>query len=139
MPDVEELSESACWRLLSSATIGRLAVHDGAEIDIFPINFLVGDDAVYFRSAPGSKLERLAEQGDVAFEADGREGPRIWSVVLRGTATRLDDDAEIARSGIQELRTAHEEGKYNYVRIAPRTISGRRFTPAGSPRRPGEG
>lgn len=136
MTDVEELSESACWRLLGSATIGRLAVHDGAEIDIFPINFLVVDDAVYFRSAPGGKLERLAADGDVAFEADGRDGPRVWSVVLRGTARRLDDDAEIQRSGIRELRTAHDERKYNYVRIDVRSITGRRFTPAGSPRPP---
>jgi len=51
-----------------------------------------------------------------------------WSVVVRGTAERLANDAEIEESGVLALTTATPPVKWNYIRITPTTISGRRFT-----------
>jgi nitroimidazol reductase NimA-like FMN-containing flavoprotein (pyridoxamine 5'-phosphate oxidase superfamily) len=118
--------------LLAGENLGRLAVRDGEGTDIFPINFLVTDRTVYFRSAPGSKLMELTRHPLVAFEVDGVTASAPWSVVVKGEAARLSNDEEILASGVKELHSATPTDKWNYVRITPSAISGRRFatTPA---------
>lgn len=110
---------------LATATIGRIAIATNDGIDIFPVNFTTHDRQVYFRSAPGSKLIELTERPDVTFEADGTGRVRRWSVVIKGAAERLHDDDEILRSGVAALETVSPSVKNNFVRISPRTVSGR--------------
>jgi len=124
---VEELTPDASLALLAHGDFGRLAVADGPGVDIFPVNYVLHDDALYLRSAPGTKLVRIADAPDVAFEIDGRDGDELWSVVVRGRAERLDDDAEILASGVRDLAGPHPSEKLNYVRIRPRVVTGRRF------------
>jgi nitroimidazol reductase NimA-like FMN-containing flavoprotein (pyridoxamine 5'-phosphate oxidase superfamily) len=125
---IENLSEDESWRLLAGENVGRLAVRDGDGIDIFPINFLVKERTVYFRSAPGSKLMELTRHPLVAFEADGAAASAPWSVVVKGEAVRLGSDEEILSSGVKELHSASPTDKWNYVRITPNSITGRRFS-----------
>ena len=124
---VESLGTDECWRLLADSTFGRLAVTDADGADIFPINHLVRDRLVYFRSAPGTKIVSLTERPGVAFEADGVENRRRWSVVMRGAARRLATEAEIQASGIDALHTFTRSTKWNYFVITPRTLTGVRF------------
>lgn len=121
----DELSAVECWRYLSRTDVGRLAVVDADGVDIFPVNFVANDSAIFFRTAPGSKLMDVAANPQVAFEADGKRLGRRWSVVVRGGAHRLDRDDEIEASGVLALRTATPTDKWNYVRIEPTTITGR--------------
>ena len=118
------MTTEECWSRLASAELGRLAVtaHDG--VDIFPINFVVTGEVIYFRSAPGSKLVDLTANPRVAFEADGAIGHSRWSVVVRGEARRLDADDEIEASGILTLETRTGTDKDNFVRISAETITG---------------
>ena len=127
-PPIDELDPSECWRLLGSTDLGRLAVRNGEEIDIFPINFVVHDDTLYFRSAPGAKLIDLSREPHVSFETDGVVDRKRWSVVVKGVARRLDSDSEIRTSGVLELDSYSPSTKWNYVRIEVAQISGRRFT-----------
>ena len=46
-----ELDERDCWEMLGHASVGRLAVDVGGEPDIFPINFVVDDRTIVFRTA----------------------------------------------------------------------------------------
>ena len=125
---VEVLDVAECWRLLRLGKIGRLAVtgHDGG-IDVMPINFLAHEDHVFFRTAPGGKLQSIEANPEVAFETDGQDEKRRWSVVVRGTAHALTDPSEIEASGISQLMTWSPTKKEHFVRIDPRTVSGRRF------------
>ena len=123
----ERLSPEECWRLLSRAHVGRVAVHTDGEIDIFPINFVAKRGEIFFRSAPGSKLMDIASNPVVAFESDGRRPAHRWSVVVRGIAQRLDRDDEIEASGVLGLHTATPTEKWNYVRIRPASVTGRRL------------
>ena len=125
--DVEELDPATCFELLGAAGVGRLGVQEADGVDIFPVNYLVHADKVYFRSGPGVKMIRLTRSPDVAFEVDGHDEAQSWSVVVKGIAKRLDDDDEILTSGIFAAATAHPSEKLNYVRIQPRLITGRRF------------
>ena len=126
--EVEGLRLQECWAALASQTVGRLAVlgKDGAP-DIFPINYLVHDERIYLRSAPGAKLVDIVRDARVAFEVDAIADGIAWSVVIRGMAARLDTDDEIVASGVHDLVSANPTAKYNYVRIDPREIMGRRF------------
>ena len=125
---VEKLTTAECWRLLEQREFGRLAL-DGIDgiPDVFPVNYLVHDGNVFIRSAPGSKLIDIAANPAAAFEVDGELAAYRWSVIVRGTAHRLDVDADIHESGILGLTSWSPTGKHNFVRITPTVITGRRF------------
>lgn len=125
---VEHLTTTECWRLLEITSLGRLAV-EGAEgvPNIFPVSFTVHSGSVYFRSAPGSKLMDIAVRPAVAFEIDGEDPLSYWSVVLKGSAHRLDSDAEIHESGVDKLASASPTPGHDFVRITPASVTGRRF------------
>ena len=127
---VEFLSVAQCWHALTSTDIGRLAIRSADDIDVFPINFLAKDRLIYFRTAPGAKLIELTAAPRVAFEADGVRDALRWSVVINGTASRLTLDSEIEDSGILGLDSTERSPKWNYVRVTPHKISGRRFLPS---------
>ena len=136
---IEHLSDEQALRLLEETTIGRVAIsqlrdprHDGpaddaSGIDIFPVNYLVHDGAIYFRSGPGSKLMEIAANPTVVFEIDGHRGATHWSVVVHGRAERLALDHDIESSRIHELVSTHPTEMSSFVRIVPESISGRRF------------
>ncbi len=122
----DHLSDEECWALLARTKIGRLAVVVDDGVDIFPVNYLARGGAIYFRSAPGSKLMDVTTNPAVAFEIDGKRLGRHWSVVVRGAANRLDRDDEIEASGVLNLQTQTPAVKDNYVRITPVSVTGRR-------------
>ncbi len=125
--NVRTLDAEECWRLLTEQDLGRLAIRARDGVDVFPVNYLVHDRVLYFRSAPGSKLIDLTRAPAVAFEIDGQLAHHVWSVVVHGIATRLGSDAEIEESGIHHLETWFPSDKFNYVRIVPTSITGRNF------------
>jgi len=128
----EILDADTCWDLLAEADVGRVVFVDGDDIEVFPVNHSIGGRSVLFRSAPGSKLELVAEHPRVAFEVDGHTEAEAWSVIVWGVAVRLSFDDEIEHSGVLGLVSWSPEEKFNYVRITPERMSGRRFRRADS-------
>lgn len=124
-----DLTTAECWSLLENGDIGRLAVTrtDGTP-DIFPVNFVAHEGAVYIRSAPDAKVVSLDAQPAAAFEIDGHDDDGTWSVVVRGTAARTVDDVEIDGSGIRRIVTVSPRHKPHVLKLAARTVTGRRFT-----------
>lgn len=135
---VTTLSEEQCWQLLENQPIGRFVAALADSVEIFPVNYMVKSRAIYFASAPGTKMVALTANPSVAFEIDGGdrgsmwEHGSLWSVIVHGTAERLASDDDIETSGILELSTWHPSEKRNFVRIVPRSVTGRTFLrPAG--------
>jgi uncharacterized protein len=128
----EVLDPQQCWELLRSVEVGRLAVAAAGDIDIFPLNFVVDDGAVLFRTAEGTKLVEVVLAGRVAFEADGYDpaNGRAWSVVIKGAAELIDRWAEIHRAQDLPLFPWNASPKERFVRIVPDRLTGRRFTVA---------
>jgi nitroimidazol reductase NimA-like FMN-containing flavoprotein (pyridoxamine 5'-phosphate oxidase superfamily) len=124
---VTELTPEACWDLLRSNQFGRLALTVGGEPEIFPINYVVQDATLVFRTAQGTKLAALTVNDVVALEIDGFDQKSGWSVVVKGQAhpaewgTDYDDAAE---SG---LRPWVATRKRVFVRIRPQHLTGRSF------------
>lgn len=124
------LEPDECWQLLQRAVIGRMAIAAAGEVDIFPVNFLVDEGTILFRTAEGTKLVEVVISGQVAFEADGLDpaAGEAWSVVVKGAAEVLDTFDEIYHA--QELPLYPwnaPDRKQRYVRIRPEKITGRRF------------
>jgi nitroimidazol reductase NimA-like FMN-containing flavoprotein (pyridoxamine 5'-phosphate oxidase superfamily) len=134
-PNITELDEAECWRRLGEAEVGRLAVAAAGEVDLFPVNFVVSGGALYFRTAPGSKLLELSVNPDVAFEIDGWDERSAFSVIVKGVAERLETQTEIDEADLLPLTPWVPTLKYRWVRINPTSVSGRSFIRGAEPER----
>jgi uncharacterized protein len=129
---VEQLTEDACWALLRTTSVGRLAVWVDDHPDIFPINYAVDHGTVVFRSARGTKVSAALSDSPVAFEADGydAETSTAWSVVIRGNAERISGGPELIETVDLPLFPWQAGDKGQFIRIVPTVTSGRRFSVA---------
>lgn len=88
----DTLSPSQCWALATTQTMGRLGFFHEALLNIFPVNYFVLDEHVYFRTrAEGviatSYLDHAAFQADFTDTAT-KSG---WTILANGPATRVED------------------------------------------------
>lgn len=123
---VRRLSDDECWEFLRSQEFGRLAFHLAGEVHIAPVNYVVDGSTLLFRSAEGDKLLGIVMNADVAFEIDSFDDTNARSVILRGTARKLEEDEE-HRVDALPLRPWVNQLRYNVVEITPTEISGRAF------------
>ncbi|MCH6231455.1 pyridoxamine 5'-phosphate oxidase family protein [Microbacterium sp. CFH 31415] len=137
-PDpVAALSDEQCWERLRTQELGRLVTHVGNVLDVFPVNYVVDDETLLFRTAQGSKLFELTVNDEVLFEVDDHTDTDAWSVIVRGRAHALDTSAEVERADGLGLRPWIPTLKYTYVRVEPTSLSGRAFQRAPEPDRYG--
>ena len=134
---VNRLSEDDCWDRLRTQQLGRLVTHVGEVLDIFPVNYVVDDETIVFRTAEGSKLFEITVNDEVLFEVDDHSGTDAWSVVVRGHARRLATSAEVHAADDLPLRPWIPTLKYNYVRVTPTSLTGRAFAIGPEPDRYG--
>ena len=134
-PVLETLDEAECMRLIASGGIGRLAYAGRYDLTVLPVNFMVQDGSILFRTASDSATEEDLRTGianaeyRVAFEIDDfddktHEG---WSVLVQGPAHHVDSEAERAqaqRAGVEAWAGGHRDA---YIRITPARITGRRI------------
>ena len=90
-----------------------------------------------FRTAEGTKLVELTVNDEVLFEVDDHTDTDAWSVVVRGYAHRISSAEEVASADRLPLKPWVPTLKYNYVRIAPTSVSGRSFSRGDEPDRHG--
>ena len=132
---VEILTPDAALELMSSQQLGRLVVRLTNDFDLYPVNFVVNEGKIYFRSAEGSKLFTVALNEQVLFEADDHTDGKAWSVIVKGHARILEGSEEIQKADTLPLKPWIPTLKYNYVEITPDTVSGRRFQLGDEPER----
>ncbi|WP_309650283.1 pyridoxamine 5'-phosphate oxidase family protein [Nocardioides sp.] len=124
---VRELSVEECWSLLDSEEIGRLAYRLVDEIHVVPLNYVVDQGELLFRTTPGNKLFAAALHSEVAFEIDWFGDDVAWSVVARGRM-RVLDEVEEHRVDTLPLRPWVATLKYDVVGVRPEVVTGRTFT-----------
>ena len=126
---IESLDHDACRTLLAASTIGRVAFMGDPFPLILPVNYVLFDEFVVFRTDPGAKLSQLPLR-PAAFEIDGRDGSvSAWSVLVQGHArevtTALGDRYESLRSVNIDLLSPGE--KAHWIAIEIEQLSGRRL------------
>ncbi|CAM4238001.1 Pyridoxamine 5'-phosphate oxidase [Mycobacterium basiliense] len=124
---VTYLSDDQSWDLRSGAALGRLVTSMAGEPEIFPVNYVVQDRTVLFRTAEGTKLFLAATSSPVAFEADDHTSVEGRSVIVKGRAQVLETDAEIQKAERAHLIPWVATLKLHYVRVIPSGTAGRRF------------
>jgi nitroimidazol reductase NimA-like FMN-containing flavoprotein (pyridoxamine 5'-phosphate oxidase superfamily) len=127
---IEMIMRDECVRLLAGEVVGRLGFNLGGSPEILPVNYVLDGEAVVFRTASGSKFEG-AGRGPVVFEVDriDRETRSGWSVLVHGDAhevTVFDNPELHARVLELPIDPWARGAKPHLVRIAPRSITGRR-------------
>lgn len=127
---LQELGEAACWDLIASEVVGRLAWSGSEGLTVVPVNYSLDGRTILLRTTAYSAVARECDGRAVAFEIDhldpvARTG---WSVLVRGhahvdfgsdPADGADGAVDVWPSGIRSL----------HVRIEPDQITGRRLRP----------
>ena len=124
--DVLEIAE--CRRLLAwgakERRHGHLGINQKGAPLVFPVNFVVhGSDVVV---VVGEGLfGRLAQEPMVAFQVDGIDDGRPWTVLVRGFAVEFAPDSD---AGALPVPMVAQRG-HRTVRIRGDAVSGRRINP----------
>ena len=127
------LTEAESWNLLAGVALGRLVTSVEGETEIFPVNFVVQNRTVLFRTSVGTKLVSAVINNNVLFEADDHNVAEGWSVIVRGIARTLHNDDDIREAERAQLLPWTATVKQHYVRVLPTTITGRRFAFGSEP------
>lgn len=122
------LSTTEAWALARNSMVGRLAVIVGDRPDIFPVNHVVDQGSIVFRTAEGTKLSAVIG-APVAFEVDGYDvqSGSAWSVVMKGPAHEIRQLDEVLDALTLPVNPWHPGPKPRYVRINPDSVTGIRF------------
>lgn len=92
------LEPDDCRALLRSQEVGRVAWTSAtAGLLVLPVNYVMRDDLVVFRTSRESVLADLAEGRDVAFQVDDVdvETGNAWSVLARGESCSPQSGPEL--------------------------------------------
>lgn len=129
------MTQAECWDMLRAAEVGRLAVSIADHPDIFPVNFVVDEHTIVFRTAEGAKLATAVLGTAVAFEIDGYapSSGEAWSVVVKGPAREIELMDDVWRAQDLPLTPWQAGPKPHLVRIDPEIVTGRRFPVADAP------
>ena len=126
----DDLEEAVCWRLVSRVAVGRVGfVYDGEPV-VLPVNSIVVDGKIAFRTAGDSMLHDLGDGARVAFEADHIDAVAEsgWSVLVRGNLWEVVDD-ELRDLLIGASTHPWAPGpKDRWMVIEPSIVSGRSIT-----------
>ncbi|MDT0469508.1 pyridoxamine 5'-phosphate oxidase family protein [Streptomyces gibsoniae] len=132
-PRLQALSPDECRARLSAHGVGRVAVSTPDGPAIIPVNYEVVDDAIAFRTAPGS-APAAAVGTDVAFEVDHVDEAMSqgWSVLVVGPA-RVVSEPEAVRRLADRAHTEPWAGgeRGMWVWIQPTRLTGRHIGPPG--------
>src|SRR5215203_4701046 len=128
---VDILTSAECRDLLAHHHFGRLGFLDyvGVFPFIIPVNYLLDEDKIVFRTDAGSKFNAALRGAPVAFEVDGVDETRqvSWSVVVRGRAEEVTDEDKLAELRQTPLLAWHPRAKPRYIQINPSQVIGRRI------------
>lgn len=125
-PVPTELHGQECLRLIEPGGVGRVAFELAGRLTVVPVNFIVHDGGIVFRTAATTAIGRYGD-GTVAFEVDRidevtEEG---WSVLISGIARQLDREQCTALGTTADVLPWAGGAREIHVLITPTRITGR--------------
>lgn len=121
------LSDDECRALLAEAVIARVAVVVNGVPQVVPVNHVVVDGDVVFRTGSGTKLAAALLESPVSVEVDRVDEAALtgWSVLVSGRASVVTDPDVLERIDREPLVTWAPGPRDDVVRVRVETISGR--------------
>ena len=128
------MDRESCLEQLAAGSLGRIAALSGGRPICLPVNYLVDDDRIVFRTASGTTFDAAVRGAPVAFEIDDSdpETHSGWSVMVSGVAEEILHPDEIARLEQLPLEPWVPGEMQHWVAIRIESVSGRRVRPAGT-------
>ncbi|GAA0686567.1 pyridoxamine 5'-phosphate oxidase family protein [Kitasatospora atroaurantiaca] len=129
-PVLMQLTTPECWDRLGEHGIGRVALSGDAGPAVLPVNYIVDDGTIVYRTTPDS-MTASAAGSEVAFEVDHVDEhlSQGWSVLIVGTAEYITDPETVRRLAEEPEARPWAGGARNlWIRIAPTRITGRRIS-----------
>ena len=130
---LETLTEEACLKLIAGRVVGRLAVVENGRPEIVPVNYVLDERTVVFRTGVATVLTEASLQF-VAFEIDeiDEKAHRGWSVVVHGFGREIGDalDAESRRLAALSGQTWAGGDRNRIFKVTADHITGRAILPA---------
>jgi nitroimidazol reductase NimA-like FMN-containing flavoprotein (pyridoxamine 5'-phosphate oxidase superfamily) len=126
----DDLEEAVCWRLVDRVPVGRVGFVFDGEPFVLPVNCVVVDGKIAFRTAGDSMLHTLGDGARVAFEADHVDpvDESGWSVLVRGNLWEVVDE-ELRGRLVGTPTHPWAPGPINrWMIIVPSVVSGRSIT-----------
>jgi uncharacterized protein len=127
---LEPLTFEECLALLRATSVGRIAfVVDEFPVAL-PVNYRVAEEGnrlwIVVRTQPGHVIDQAPLR--VAFQIDGVDPYRHggWSVLVRGTLSHLDPDAECLRRERLDPVPWLDDLE-SWLAITPLAVTGRRL------------
>jgi nitroimidazol reductase NimA-like FMN-containing flavoprotein (pyridoxamine 5'-phosphate oxidase superfamily) len=121
------LSRRQSLEALRSVPVGRVVFTQNALPAVTPVNFVLDNDYIVFRTAPGSKMTAALSNAVVAFEADQVDVATHtgWSVLVLGHCAPETDPDVIAHLDTLLLDTWMPDQREHYVSIRCEQVTGR--------------
>ena len=132
MGRLHELEPAECRELLGGRQVGRLAFSTPAGPRVYPVNYVLRDDDLVFRTLPYGEVAGNVVDAQVAFSVDDLDdGMRTgWHVLAVGTCRRVDDPAEVRVIREESPPAPWVDGQRTlYFRLAWDELTGRRVQP----------
>jgi nitroimidazol reductase NimA-like FMN-containing flavoprotein (pyridoxamine 5'-phosphate oxidase superfamily) len=125
--DAASLPEAACWELLHRRILGRVAIVVDGVPRVFPVNYIIDNGDIVFRTDEGMKLEAAQNAEIASFEVDHHDPlyHNGWSVLVTGVLEDITGDPERPDTLALPLRSWAGHGAH-FIRLRPLGISGRR-------------
>ncbi|MFJ5956419.1 pyridoxamine 5'-phosphate oxidase family protein [Paenarthrobacter sp. NPDC092416] len=124
----DELSEEQCWEKLRSQDTGRVGfVHHG-RVMILPVNYLIHDHGVYFRTSADGLIGEPAARLQTSFQIDEARAERSegWSVLVSGPSSHVVDREVLTRLWGKVMAEPWAGGDRGlFICIQPTIITGR--------------
>ena len=124
---MERMQRPECLQRLAGQAVGRVAVTAQALPAIIPVNYVLDDQSIVFRTDADGLLAHACDESVVAFEVDdmAADGSGGWSVLVVGVAHLLDG-SQAARAAQLDVVSAMGQGRNQHVSIDISRVSGRR-------------
>ncbi len=127
---LEELSQEECLLRLKATGVGRVAGVLDSRPYVCPVNYVIHEGAVIFRTRSGSHLHKATLDSYAAFEIDSadfmyHEG---WSVLVQGRSSHVVDPAEVITLAEVCAVPWVEDARDSFVRIRLDQVRGERIS-----------
>jgi uncharacterized protein len=127
---LEELSQGECLLRLEANGVGRVAGVLDSRPYICPVNYVVHEGAIIFRTRIGSHLHKATLDSYAAFEIDSadfmyHEG---WTVLVQGRSSHVVDPADVITLARVCAAPWVDDARDSFVRIRLDQVRGERIS-----------
>jgi nitroimidazol reductase NimA-like FMN-containing flavoprotein (pyridoxamine 5'-phosphate oxidase superfamily) len=131
--ELREIGRDECLALIEGKSVGRIGYCSLRGAVVLPVNHAVIGGEIVVRIEPSGETARYlrdnAPGADLSFEVDDFDDDTLsgWSVLVTGTARAVDSESLLELTDRPVPWPAG--GFWEYVRIHPHRITGRRLSP----------